>query len=62
MIGIIDFLDTNKEWLFSGIGVFVIGGIISWRLKKNMSEPNLIQTIGNNSSNNNQAGHDIKDK
>ncbi|AKB56712.1 hypothetical protein [Methanosarcina barkeri] len=73
MFDIIDFLNTNKEWLFSGIGtstifeIFaIIGGIISiiiyWLLKKNNAEPNQIQIIGNNSSGNKQAGHDIKGK
>lgn len=68
MFDIIDFLNTNKDWLFSGagteviVGIFtVIGGIIYWLLKKGNAEPNLIQqSIGNNSSDNNQAGHDIK--
>lgn len=68
MASIIDFLNANKE-LFSGIGteviggiIAVIGGIIIWLLKKNNAEPNQTQIIGNNSSNNNQAGRDIKGK
>lgn len=66
MVGIVDFLNTNKEWLFSGTGTKVIEGIITlivgiisyWLLKK--AEPNQTQIIGNNSSGNNQAGNDIK--
>jgi hypothetical protein len=73
MGSIIDLLNTNKEWLFSGIGtstiieIFaIIGGIIYYLvyrlLKKNNAEPNQTLIIGNNSSNNNQAGRDIKGK
>lgn len=67
MDGIVNFLNTNKEWLFNGTGTEVIVGIISvtcgivfWLLKKNNATKK--QTIGNNSSNNNQAGRDIKIK
>lgn len=69
MVGIVDFLSTNKEWLFSGTGtevisgiIAVIGGTIIWLLKKKNTKPNQTQIIGNNSSCNNQAGRNIKIK
>lgn len=30
---ILNFLNKNKEWVFSGIGVFVLGGIITFLRK-----------------------------
>lgn len=70
MLDIINLLNTNKEWLFSGTGteviaviISVIGGIIIWLLKKNNTEQNQTQInqtqIVKNNSSGNQAGHDI---
>lgn len=28
----INYLIKNKEWIFSGLGIFVIGGIISFNV------------------------------
>lgn len=49
MIDIINSLNENKEWLFSGIGV-AVGGIIYGLLKKNNAEPNRTLIMGNNNS------------
>lgn len=53
-----DWILENKEWIFSGVGVFAIGIIISIFRKKNKS-PNMVQKSGKNSTNY-QSGGDMK--
>jgi hypothetical protein len=50
-------LIDNKEWLFSGVGVFIFGVIISFFTRKNASNSQT-QKSGDN-SNNYQASGDI---
>ena len=47
---IIDWLDANKEWVFSGIGVAIILIIIRFFFKRSQSKKQ-IQKSGNNSIN-----------
>lgn len=47
----------NKDWIFSGIGVSIIGIFASWLFRRNKSSQT--QKAGNNSANY-QAGGDIK--
>ncbi len=42
---------NNKEWVFSGIGVFIIGLIITLFIKKNSKKITQKQKSGNNSTN-----------
>lgn len=46
------FID-NKEWVFSGIGVFIIGLFITWLSNKNMTKRHnkMKQKSGDNSIN-----------
>lgn len=61
---ILEYLKTNKEWLFSGIGItipgLIIGGIRIFYLNRRVKklEIQINQSIGNNSSNNTQVGRD----
>lgn len=41
----------NKEWLFSGLGVFIIGIIISMIAKKKKVKIKMKQKSGSNSTN-----------
>lgn len=52
---IVNWIETNIPWIFSGIGVFIIGLLI---FKKSNKKSNK-QTIKNNSSGI-QAGRDVK--
>ncbi|MFK4464635.1 hypothetical protein [Bacillus sp. RC252] len=56
-----DYIIANKEWIFSGIGIFIVGGIISFFKKKSSVKPinnkyqdgnNNIQTDGTVTINN----------
>ncbi|MEY2369866.1 hypothetical protein [Lysinibacillus capsici] len=47
-----DFLISNKEWIFSGIGVFILGGIVSL-FKIKSRKPKKHQNIKKQSGNNN---------
>ena len=47
---IIDWLDANKHWIFSGIGVAIISIIIHFFFKRSQSKKQ-IQKSGNNSIN-----------
>ena len=50
----------NIEWIFSGIGVALIGGVIGiCKKKKNKRKTKEINQIIYKGSNNNQAGGDI---
>lgn len=57
MESIIQWLDTNKEWLFSGIGLSILTALFSLRKKKRLN--NQYQKNGKNSLNI-QAGRDIR--
>jgi len=46
-----DWIIDNKEWIFSGIGVFVLGLIITVVRKKNSKKISQKQKSGNNSTN-----------
>ena len=52
----LDWVWRNKEWVFSGIGVAVVLGIIGWIRGKSGGQ---VQRSGKNSTNI-QAGGDIK--
>lgn len=54
---VIDWFVSNKEWLFSGVGVVIVIGI--WRAISKGRQSSLSQSIqaGKNSTNV-QAGHD----
>lgn len=45
-----DYIISNMEWVFSGIGVFILGGIISFIRKKSSVKPinNKYQNGNNN--------------
>jgi len=47
---IISWFNSNKEWVFSGIGAVIIGTIITWFLRRSSSKKQ-IQKSGNNSIN-----------
>jgi len=47
----------HKEWLFSGIGVFILGSLVNFFRKKNDSSTQIIRS--GNASINIQAGRDI---
>lgn len=58
----LDVIISNKEWVFSGIGVFAIGGLIAFFRKKashTKDENKYRQTIksGNNSKNIQSTGN-----
>jgi len=57
MESIIQWLDTNKEWLFSGIGLSILTVLFSFRKRKQLN--NQYQKNGKNSLNI-QAGRDIR--
>lgn len=51
---IIPFIVDNKEWVFSGIGVFVLGGIVTFikkilpkKKEKNNTSLTMTQTVEN---------------
>ena len=41
MSSIISWILDNYQWLFSGVGVFVVGCIATWRAKKNKQDKNV---------------------
>ena len=49
MQGVIDWIVQNKEWVFSGAGIFVIGLIISMIIRKKNQQGDKITTHGNQS-------------
>jgi len=55
MTDIINWIETNVTWIFSGIGVFIIG-IFVYRNKKQKKNKQIIK----NKSSGIQAGGDIK--
>lgn len=44
-----DWIKENMEWLFSGIGITVILGVIGFIKKKNNNNPSIKQVSKNNS-------------
>jgi plastocyanin domain-containing protein len=46
---------TNKEWIFSGIGVSIIGGLVSWFFRN--KQPSQSQKSGNHSENYQSGGN-----
>lgn len=44
-MGILEWLSKNVEWVFSGVGVLVLGGILNW-LRNRRSGPDGIPTGG----------------
>jgi hypothetical protein len=54
---ILQIILSNKEWLFSGIGVVIIGLILGVFFKKKTGSSQIIKS--GDSSNNVQAGRDI---
>lgn len=36
---LMDFLWNNREWLFSGLGVLVVGGVAKWLLGRASKPP-----------------------
>lgn len=59
---IADFVSRNKEWIFSGIGVFGLGGV-AWILRRMFFRPTEVlsqrQRSGGHSTSI-QAGRDVK--
>lgn len=57
----IEWINNNKEWVFSGAGIFVLAAIIKFfkNRKKQKKEKGNIEQIIFRGSNNNQAGGDI---
>lgn len=53
----VDWLIQNKEWVFGGVGVAVITGLIAL-LRRNSNGPSQLQKSGSNSTNV-QAGRDV---
>lgn len=66
MKNILMYLNENKDWIFSGIGIVIVTGVIGiFKSKKNKKSEKKTQEniqIINNGSNNNQAGRDINVK
>ena len=56
---IMEWLTTNKEWVFSGIGVFALGLVIAWLRRSSKSSHQMSQK-GGIGSKNYQAGKDIR--
>lgn len=49
---ILAWLDDNKSWIFSGIGVTIVGLIGAWFLKpKSRGKVNQVQKAGDSSTN-----------
>lgn len=48
-----EWIIDNKEWVFSGIGVFIIGGFVTWLSNRNVAKRynRMKQKSGNNSIN-----------
>ena len=55
---IMSWVFDNKEWLFSGVGIVVFGGLIRLLMKKNSSSSSQNIRSGENSINL-QAGRDL---
>jgi len=46
MIDSMDWIIDNKEWVFSGIGVFILGFLLNFLRKKNAPNISQSQKIG----------------
>lgn len=46
-----EWIIENKEWIFSGIGIFILGIIINFFIKKNSRSFSQRQKSGDNSTN-----------
>ncbi|MCB4781633.1 MAG: hypothetical protein LGB70_02110 [Sulfurovum sp.] len=55
----LDFFETNKEWLFSGVGIFLLTVIYNFRFKKD-AQKNISHQIAGDNSTNIQATGNIK--
>jgi len=53
-----DWIEQNKEWLFSGLGIAIIGWFITWSINRHKNTSHQIQKSGKNSVNI-QAGKNI---
>ena len=53
---------NNKEWVFSGIGVFILGLIVTLLTKKNSNKISQKQKSGNNSTNIQAGGNVVFNK
>lgn len=58
MESLFEWLRLNSEWVFSGIGVAIIFGILKWLKSKNGNPTTQSQKSGKNSLNI-QAGQDV---
>jgi len=57
----LQFLDSNKEWLFGGIGVAAVGWLFLFVRGRSQKPENSSQLqISGDDSHNEQAGRDIK--
>lgn len=56
-----DLIIENKEWIFSGVGVFALSGIIALFVRLSKRRPTQVQKSGH-FSNNLQSGRDISIK
>ncbi|MFT3784337.1 MAG: hypothetical protein QM790_20195 [Nibricoccus sp.] len=55
----LDYLDTNKDWLFSGLGVSVLAGVLLWLRSSNKSgdeKPTPVTTVNQSVVVNNSNG------
>ena len=49
---------SNKEWIFSGVGVALVSALFVWFRRRGTPRANQVQSSGNNSVNV-QAGRDL---
>lgn len=59
MEAITEWISNNYPWVFSGAGIFVLGGIIAFFKRKRSGEITQKQRSGNNSTNI-QAGGNVE--
>ncbi len=55
-----EWLSDNKEWIFSGIGVFIIGGLVKWLFNRNTAKSYKMKQKSGDNSINIQIGGDYK--
>lgn len=59
MTGVLDWLQTNAEWVFGGVGVAVPIAVVSWLAARNKDGHRQVQRGGKGSTNL-QAGKSIR--
>ncbi len=56
----IDWISANLEWVFSGVGVFVLAGLTRWLTSRSGDRQPLQKQQGGRNSVNVQAAGDVK--